>query len=235
MTKESDPEIVDENERNAKPRTPGRQIRVLIVDDHVMLAESLRGLIDGQPDLEVTGVAHDVQGAVDVAAQSPPDVVLMDYGIPDGDGLRGARLLKEQHAGVTVLVFSGYGSASLVAEAIEAGCDGFVRKTASGDELLAAIRRAASGEAVFSATDLLAATQLLRSPKRGVSELSERELEVLQLLVGGASTDAIAASLFVSSHTVRSHVRHILEKLGAHSKLEAVAIALRTGIIAPPS
>ena len=118
----------------------------------------------------------------------------------------------------------------MVTRAITEGCDGFLSKSAGVEEMISAIRRAHAGEAVFTRNDLTRATRRMQSGGPP-TVLSERELEVLRCMVDGASTASIAASLYISLHTVRSHVRHILEKLGAHSKLEAVSIALRDGIV----
>lgn len=206
-------------------------IRTLVVDDHLMMAEGLRAAISTEPDLEVVGVAHDVPEAYELVEQLKPDVVLMDYSMPSGDGLSCAQKLKADHPDLRVLIVTGHHDDSIVVRAVEEGCDGFLRKTASVDEVVAAVRRVHSGEAVFSARDLALVVRRMRTKDRDITALTDREIEVLQRMANGASTEAMAEGLFVSTHTVRSHVRHILSKLGAHSKLEAVAIAIREGLV----
>lgn len=206
-------------------------IAVVIIDDHKMMAEGLRAAITSAPDMDVVGVAATGADAEAVVQAEHPDVVLMDYSMPEADGFTVARRLRELDPGIKIIMLTGHQDSSLVARAVEEGFDGFLRKTASIDEVFGAVRRAHNGEPVFSASDLALVMQRARGATRATNELTDRELDVLRLMTAGTSTDAMAETLYVSAHTIRSHVRHILEKLGAHSKLEAVAIALREGIV----
>jgi DNA-binding NarL/FixJ family response regulator len=190
-------------------------------------------VINATEGMEVVGAADDSELAQRLAARLHPDVVLMDYNLPSADGIACGGELKRRHPDLKVLILTGQDTDEVVSRAINEGCDGFISKTAGVDELVDAVRRAHAGEPVFSVAELSRAVQRLRK-RGGPSMLSKRELDVLRLMAEGASTAELARQLFISVHTVRSHVRHILEKLGAHSKLEAVSIALREGIISAP-
>ncbi|MBI2704576.1 MAG: response regulator transcription factor [Actinobacteria bacterium] len=209
-------------------------IAVLIVDDHAMVAESVAKVVNATPAMAVVGIATDAAEAQDAAARLEPDVVLMDYNLPSSDGVTCAVEMKARRPELRVLILTGYDTDDVVSKAINEGCDGFISKTAGVAEMVDAIRRANAGEAVFTVAELSRAVRRLRR-SGGPTELSDRELDVLRLMASGASTADLASELYISVHTVRSHVRHILEKLGAHSKLEAVSIALREGIISMPS
>jgi DNA-binding NarL/FixJ family response regulator len=213
-------------------RTAESTIRVLIVDDHQMMAEGLEAALEAEPDLEVVAVAGTAAGAVAAAAEHRPDVVLMDFRLPDRDGARAAADVRRADPDVVVLMLSGYGDDATLSRAIDAGCAGFVHKSGDIETVVDAVRRARAGEPVFSTEDLAKLVRHLRGDAAPVgSDLTSRELEVLQLLAEGVTTDALAERLYISRHTARSHVRNILAKLGAHSKLEAVAIAARSGIV----
>lgn len=209
-----------------------RAISVLIVDDHQMMAEGLGAVLGAEADIEVTGVAGRVQDALRLAESHRPDVVLMDFRLPDGDGATAAAEVRSRLPGTQVVMLTGFADDATLARAVDAGCAGLVHKSADVDTVIDAVRRAHAGEPVFSAGDL---SKLVRHLRGGASpvggDLTARELEVLELLAQGITTDALAAQLFISKHTARSHVRNILSKLGAHSKLEAVAIAARSGIV----
>ena len=212
------------------PDDASETIRVVIVDDHEMVARAIESFLNAQDGIEVVGTAADVDAGRAVVDREQPDVVLMDFKLPSGDGVTLAAALKDKHADLRVLILTGQHSDDVVTRAITEGCDGFLSKSAGVEEMIDAIRRAHGGEAVFTRNDLTRATRRMQSGGPP-TVLSERELEVLRCMADGASTAAIAESLYISLHTVRSHVRHILEKLGAHSKLEAVSMALRDGIV----
>lgn len=225
--------VPQDGERRQGSSAPGpaRAISVVVVDDHQMMAEGLRAALATAADIEVVGLAATGEEAREVAERERPDVVLMDYSLPATDGFAVARRMRELDPEVKVIMLTGHQDPSLVARAVEAGFDGFLRKTASVDEVIGAVRQVHGGAPVFSAHDLTLVMQRVRTPSRSANDLTEREYEVLRLMAAGTSTEGMAEALFVSAHTIRSHVRHILEKLGAHSKLEAVAIALREGIV----
>lgn len=207
-------------------------IRVLIVDDHQMMAEGVRAALESEPDIEVVAMAGTAADAVARAEETLPDVVLMDFRLPDRDGSQATLDVRAAVPGVAVVMLTGFGDDATLTRAIDAGCAGFVHKTADIDTVVDAVRRARAGEPVFSAEDLSKLVRHLRGDTAPVGgDLTARELEVLQLLAEGVTTDALAERLYISKHTARSHVRNILAKLGAHSKLEAVAIAARAGIV----
>jgi DNA-binding NarL/FixJ family response regulator len=209
-----------------------RRISVLIVDDHQVLAEGLRVALGSEPDIDVLAVAAEVGGVVELATQHRPDVVLMDFRLPDGDGATAAGQIRAALPGTQVIMLTGFGDDATLARAIDAGCAGFLRKSADLETVMDAVRRAHAGEPVFSPEDLSKLVRHLRGETEAMgSDLTSRELEVLQLLAQGVTTDGLSERLYISKHTARSHVRNILSKLGAHSKLEAVAIAARAGIV----
>jgi DNA-binding NarL/FixJ family response regulator len=159
-----------------------------------------------------------------------PDVVLMDFHLPDGNGAEATEKVLQRWPDTKILMLSGSGANDLLARAIEAGCAGFLDKSRPASDVVAAVRAVSRGDSVMRSDELAGLLGKLRSKSNGEG-LSTRELGVLRLLATGRSSDAIASELFLSIHTVRNHVRNILMKLGAHSKLEAVAIAARDGII----
>jgi DNA-binding NarL/FixJ family response regulator len=207
-------------------------IRVLIVDDHEMLATSLAHVLDEEPDLTCVGVAHSLESAKRLIRSVAPDVVLLDHRLPDADGVPAIAELHELRPSVRIVVLTASASDHLLAKAIDAGAAGFLSKTRSLDEVTAAVRAAANGEALIS-PDLLARL-LPRLNRKGApahQELTEREREVLGLLADGLTNAAIAERLVVSVHTVRNHIANLSGKLGAHSKLEALSIAVREGLL----
>lgn len=208
------------------------QTRIVIVDDHLMVAEGVGRLVSAESDLLVVGIASSAVDGVRLAVDTQADVVLMDFHLPDGDGISATSEILRQRPETLIIMFSSEENEVLLARAVEAGCVGFIRKTHSSGEILSMIRAASRGESIVSTAMLTSLLNHLTSarvpPAHG---LTPRELEVLQLLASGVSTNTVASSLFLSTHTVRNHIRNILAKLGAHSKLEAVAIATREGII----
>jgi DNA-binding NarL/FixJ family response regulator len=203
-------------------------IRVLIVDDHSMVAESLRRVLESEADLDVVAVADTAASAVAVATAERPDVVLMDYHLPDGDGIAATRAIKLVNPDTKVILLTGVNATAALSGALEAGCSGYLEKTGHVDRLADAIRSVQGGGLVLSSDDLARAVSAPKPPER---TLTDREMEVLQRLADGSSTNAIAEELGVSTTTVRAHVQRILAKLEVHSRLEAVASARRQGII----
>lgn len=197
-----------------------------------MVADGLAEAIRGAGDLEVVGIEDTVEGGVRAAEREVPDVVVMDYRLKDGDGLTATRRIRERRPETqVVMVTSAEGDAIAVA-AIEAGCTAFVLKDSPIAEAVDAIRAAARGESVISPALLSRILPRVRRDYRSVAEsLTPREREMLGHLAEGLSNQAIAERLGVSVNTVRNHVQNVLTKLGAHSKLEAVAVAVREGII----
>jgi DNA-binding NarL/FixJ family response regulator len=209
-----------------------RAIRVLIIDDHEVLAASLAHVLDAEPDLTTVGVASSLARARTLVRTSSPDVLLLDHRLPDGDGVAAIGELRAIRPSVQVVVLTASAADHVLVQAIEAGAAGFLSKTRSLAEVTAAVRSAAQGEATVS-PELLARLlpRLSRTNGGRLQELTEREREVLDLLADGLTNAVIAERLVVSVHTVRNHISNLSTKLGAHSKLEALSIAVREGLL----
>jgi DNA-binding NarL/FixJ family response regulator len=207
---------------------------VLVVDDHELVAEALVRALGVEPDLVVVGTSATVAEAVRAARELHPDVVLMDFQLPDGRGTDATARIKQEHPETEVVMLTGQAEGAVLAAALQAGCSGFVTKSGSFRELPSAIRGVLAGEVRIPPTMMhqLAAHLRPRPPAVGI-DLTKREIEVLRLLAEGKSTGAIVQELFLSIHTVRNHIRNILTKLNAQSRLEAVAIATRQGLLGP--
>jgi two-component system response regulator DevR len=209
-------------------------IRVVICDDHQILAQRIASLLESSGGIEVVGIVGTVADALEQAIATRPDVVLMDYELPDGDGVSAAAAIKKAVPDAKVVILTSFSDDTVLVRALEAGCSGFLTKHKSAREVERAVRLAAEGEALIS-PDML--VRLLPKLSRGVLErkvgadLTSRELEVLELQAEGLSGDAIASRLYLSPNTVRNHVQNLLPKLGAHSRLEAVSIATRAGLL----
>jgi|SRR4051794_37995231 len=209
-----------------------RPIRVLVVDDHDVLASSLAMVLDREADIVVAGVAHTLDQTRLMVRTVQPDVVLLDHRMPDGDGVSAIPELRSLRPGIGIVVLTASAADHVLMAAIEAGASGFLSKTRSIDEVTAAVRAAAAGESVIS-PEMLARLlpRFQRSTGHGAAELTDREREVLSLVAEGLSNAAIADRLIVSVHTVRNHIASMSAKLGAHSKLEALSIAVRQGLL----
>jgi DNA-binding NarL/FixJ family response regulator len=203
-----------------------REITCLIVDDHEVVREGLRLSLSRASNIRVVGEAPDGETAVALAERRRPDVVVMDIRMPGMDGLDATRLLRERAPDVPVILFTAYSDRPLLSRGIESGAKGYVLKEASHDTLLKAIEKVASGETFVDPA-------LMPSflGKDQTDMLTAREREILQLLADGMSNADVAQKLFISQETVKSHVRHILTKLEADTRTQAVAIALREAII----
>lgn len=197
-----------------------------------MVAEMLALTISKESDLHLVGVAGNITEALELVFREQPNVVLMDYLLPDGDGIEAVKKILEKYPETHIVMLSGADSPDLLARAIEAGCVGLLGKDRPIDDVLSAIRSAARGELVIRSDEFSSLLSKLRkTPEQKTHLLTARECEVLQLLARGRSTETIAEELFISVNTVRNHVANILSKLGVHSKLEAVAIAAREKLI----
>ncbi len=214
-----------------------KPIRVLVVDDHQMFAETLHAFLDRAPRMRVVGLAGTAQDALRIAAIHRPDVALVDFQLPDLSGVEVTRRLKALDAEVQVVIITAFTDPEVIAKAVEAGACGFVPKTQSVERVVHVIRSAAAGELVLPEGDFrrlvtrLAGARQRRSGGEPTRRLSEREVSVLQSIASGNSVDEVAQSLYISPLTVRSHLRNIVVKLGARSRLDAVTMALREGLI----
>jgi len=215
---------------------PMHAIRVLIVEDHRMFAEAVAQALAAFPEFSVVGVATTAEEGRRMLGETQADVVLMDYRLPDGTGTHAARLMCADLPSTKVVIVTATDDDLLLAEAIDAGCAGFVVKTRGLGELVTATRAAAAGDAVIPPPLLRDLVSRISGAAAHIPfGLTAREVEVLRLLAGGTSTRDIAAGLGISVHTTRNHVQNIIRKCDAHSKLEAVSMALREGVIRTPT
>jgi len=205
--------------------------RVIIVDDERLFAELLRVALRSADGIEVIDVVHDVQTAVRRMTEARPDVVLADYHLPDGTGADIARTVRATLPDTSVLILTGDPSVSVLSDVARSGAVGHLTKDRPFDEVVEGVRAAAQGEILFAPSELQRLLLERESRPRPLEPLTARELEVLQLLAEGASTTQASDQLGISSATLRAHVQAILRKLGAHSRLEAVAEAARLGVI----
>jgi DNA-binding NarL/FixJ family response regulator len=212
-------------------------IRVLIADDEKLMRSGLRAILAAEPDIEVAGEAGDGREAIASAERLRPDVVLMDVRMPNLDGLAATERLLARVAGVRVVMLTTFDLDEYVYEALRAGASGFVLKDAPADQLLTAIRVVAEGQALLapSITRRLIAeyTRRPRAARRPdqLSELTERELEVMRLLAAGLSNAEIAEHLIVGEATIKTHVSRILAKLGLRDRTQAVVLAYESGLV----
>ncbi len=210
------------------------RIRVLVVDDHEIFLQSLVRLLSAQPSVKVIGTARTAAESLTAAAAYQPDVVLMDLELPDGDGIAATQRIRVLAPRTKVVMLTGHADRDVFARAVEAGCAGFVNKAEPAEALLETIRAVHDGESLTSGTTLSELLgRLATTGRRAGPDLRPRELEVLALVATGLANIAIAEQLHISLNTVRNHVQSILNKLDAHSRLEAVAIGVRQGIIEP--
>jgi DNA-binding NarL/FixJ family response regulator len=213
-------------------------IAVLIIDDHRMFAESLARLLADESDISVVGIADSGSEGVALAARLKPHVVLVDYHMPDQDGVMIATQLKNADGTTMVVMLTGSTEDRVLLAAIEAGCSGFLTKDRAATEVASAVRAAAAGEALVSAAMLSRLLPKLKRSYRSVGDdLTDRERDVLGYLAQGWTNKVIASQVNLSVNTIRNYVQSILMKLNAHSKLEAVSTAVRAGVISyhPPS
>jgi DNA-binding NarL/FixJ family response regulator len=208
-------------------------IRIMIVDDHPVVRDGLRGMLAGEPELEVVGDASDGADALARYAALRPDVILMDLRMPRMGGAAAIRALAEQGASARVLVLTTYDTDTDVVPALEAGATGYLLKDAPRDELVRAIRAAARGESVLAPSVATRLVSQLRAPEH--EALSDRELEVLALIARGETNRGAAARLFISEATVKTHLLHIYAKLGVNDRAAAVAAAYDRGLLVPRS
>ncbi|AGK80142.1 Two-component system response regulator [Streptomyces microflavus DSM 40593] len=216
----------------AMTENPARTITLVLADDHPVVRDGLRGMFTAEPGFEVLGEAADGVDALAVVERLDPDVVLMDLRMPGGGGVAAIAELTRRGARSQVLVLTTYDTDSDTLPAIEAGATGYLLKDAPREELFAAVRAAADGRSVLSpavASRLMTRVRTPASPAD--APLSAREREVLVLVARGTTNREIAAELFISEATVKTHLTHIFAKLGTKDRAAAVAVGYDRGIL----
>jgi len=207
-------------------------VRILIVDDHPMTREGLRQALATAEDIEVVGEAVDGEEAVAQATKLKPDVIFMDIRMPKMNGLEATRKIRETQPDVKVILFTVEDSRVTINEAIQAGVNGYLLKDVSSEELVKAARLAMEGKAIIHPALTQAFIEEAQSAGRRHEEpLSPRETQILQMVAYGSTTKEVASKLTISPHTVKTHLERIFEKLRANDRAEAVAIALRRGLV----
>jgi DNA-binding NarL/FixJ family response regulator len=206
-------------------------IRLLIVDDHPVVRDGLSGMFSPDPEFDVVGEAGDGAEAVRLAEALRPDVILMDLRMPGMDGVTAIGELARRRVPARVLVLTTYDTDSHVQSAIEAGAAGYLLKDAPRAELLRAVQAAAHGQAVLAPA--VAARLMNRVRAKEPETLSQREIEVLELIAAGCANRQAAAKLFISEATVKTHLLHIYAKLGVSDRAAAVAEAFNRGLLTP--
>ena len=215
-----------------------KRVRVLIVQDHPLLASALSKLFTDSRTYIVTGVARSGAEAIKLATESPPDVVLMDYRLPDLDGPAVAATIQGSHASVAIVFHSADDSETALLDAVDAGATAYLTKDATAEQIMESVRRASKGEVLIPvglfakaiARQRLEVTQK-RDREKLLAQFTPRELDILNLLAEGMDTQDMSERLAIAPHTVEWHVRHVIEKLEVHSKLQAVIAAARKGLI----
>ncbi len=207
-------------------------MRVLIVDDHPVTRDGLRSALSTSDDVEVVGEASNGEEAVEAVKELSPEVVFMDVRMPGMDGLETTRVIRDIAPDTKVILFTIEESRAAIADAIRAGVSGYLLKDVSANELIQAARLALEGKAVIHPTltrAFIEEIQYVETPRE--TPLSRRESQILQKVAYGATTKEVAHDLSISPHTVKTHLERIFEKLGANDRAQAVAIALRKGLV----
>ncbi|MBB5079923.1 response regulator [Nonomuraea endophytica] len=204
-------------------------IKLLIVDDHPVVREGLRGMLDGDPGLDVVGAASSGDEAVVRARELAPDVVLMDLRMPGGDGVSATGRILADCPGIRVIVLTTYESDQDIVRAVEAGAAGYLLKDTSAEDLLAAVYAAARGETVLSPSVATKLVTRMRAP--AAQALTPREAEVLALVARGLTNAEVGRRLFISETTVKTHLLRIFGKLGVSDRTAAVTTAMERGLL----
>jgi DNA-binding NarL/FixJ family response regulator len=223
-----DPEALSANKR----------VRVIVVQDHPLLASAIERILMSEPDLAVCGIARGGGEAATLAAREKADVALLDFRLPDVSGPEAAGLILNVVPGAAIVFHSGDESESDLLDAIDAGATAYLTKSADADQIIEAVRRAARGEVLIPVAlfaKAIARQQRVKTEaaehRKLVAQFTRRELEILHLLAEALDVDTMAQRLGIAPHTVEWHIRHVIEKLQVHSKLQAVIEAARMGLI----
>ncbi len=215
-------------------------IKVLIADDQAMVRAGLRSLLSGEPDLHVVAEVADGSAAVAAVRAHEPDVVLMDIRMPVLDGISATRQLASEECGTRVLILTTYDLDEYVYEALRAGASGFLLKDATAEELIGAIRTVAAGAALLAPTvtrrvieAYVGRHEEVAKPRPEIPQLTAREIEVLELIARGMSNVEIAAHLFITTATAKTHVSNVIGKLGLRDRVHGVIYAYESGLIRP--
>lgn len=211
--------------------SPSPPIRVMLVDDHTMVRRGLATFLKVFDDLQLAGEAESGEAAIQLCAEVLPDVILMDMVMPDMDGAATTRTIRQQFPQVQIIALSSFKEGALIKKVLEAGAIGYLLKDVSADDLARAIRSAHAGRATLSPEAAQALVEESNLPPAPGLDLTEREREVLTLMIEGLNNVQIAGRLTVSPSTIKSHVSNILSKLGVASRTEAVTLALRNQIV----
>lgn len=206
-------------------------VTVLIVDDHDMVALGLQALLEDGDEVQVLASVRTAADALAAVKRHEPDVVLMDYRLPDGTGAQAAEAITSLDNAPGVVMVTAVADRRVLSQALDAGCCGFVSKNAKRADLIAAIRAGSRHDPFFTADVLAHLAQIKRFDNVDIDELSPREIDVLQATANGLSPEQIARELYLSAHTVKNHLRHAMAKLDSHTKLDAVVKAARARII----
>jgi DNA-binding NarL/FixJ family response regulator len=212
----------------------GELIRVAIVDDHAMVAEALVATLNGEPDIDVVGRASSVLEAIQLLDEiARIDVLLMDHHLPDGSGIAASVDILARQPAIRIILLTTTNDEAILDEALRAGCAGYVSKAEQLAQLVTAVRAAHAGAKAISPL-MLAHMMNRRGVRNRLDDLTPRERSILVCLAEGLPSGEISSRLNISGNTLRNHTQNILTKLNAHSRLEAVAVALRDGIISIP-
>jgi NarL family two-component system response regulator LiaR len=212
-------------------KNPSQPIRVLVVDDHIMVRLGLATFLKFFDDLEFVGEAENGSSGLKMCAQLVPDVILMDMVMPDMDGVTAIKAIHKQFPQVHIIALSSFKNEELVVNAMQAGAIGYLLKDISADDLADAIRSAHSGKITLAPEANQAMIHAITHPQPPDPDLTERERDVLALMIEGLNNSQIAERLFVSPSTIKSHVSNILTKMGVTTRTEAVAQAVRKDVV----
>ena len=210
------------------------KIRIVLADDHVILRQGTRQLLEHEPDIEIVGEASDGAEAVELVSKLKPDIVIIDVAMPHMNGIEATKKIKEILPGTKILVLTGYDYDEYIFSLLEIGAAGYLLKDVSGDDLVGAVRAVYQGEPVLHPAVMRKLMNRFKTPTTRQTDtpidvLSEREMEVLKLAVSGKSNKDIADALNISLRTVQAHMRSIFNKLGVGSRSEAIVSGLKKG------